>query len=574
DIDIAVSSYYGPFKTYINDSHGSFALATSNVAPIDGFGAIVAADFDADGKMDIAITNRTQENIWVYFRGLDNNFSVAPVKLAAGKFPYQMKVADIDEDGHPDLIATDWDDADLSIQRYAGSRTFTASTLSIRRTNDFANAYGIIARDIDGDGHVDLIAGGTNSGYMLSFSGNGDGTFRSPAFLSTTGNPGLLAVGDLNGDTKLDIATGDAFSILTTTFTCAPSIYAYAQTPVVTVGQDAKIAARVAGVDATTQLPLGDVAIKEGATTQGSATIGTDGQTQITLSNLSTGTHTFTAAFSGNADVGAVTSSSFTVQVTTQTTTTTITPQVAPSVYGQSYSLTLSINSSTRGSILGYCIVDVDGVQSREWSGAPLVLAPAVGGHTVSAYFEGDTLSPPSPQTSIGFTTAKAPVTISTGSGVKTVRSGTAHSIQFVLTQNGGAPATGTIAGEIDSSPTTRGLQYEYRLDIIRNNTTAESSNIDSAMLFTDDTALTGTAVKLIHFNELRTAVNAMRTVGGLAPFNFDGTFGASALIRASHITALRTAATEARNALGLFPIAFNGSISAGTVIHATDMTE
>src|SRR5947207_1131474 len=134
--------------------------------------------------------------------------------------------------------------------------------------------------------------------------------------------------------------------------------------------------------------------------------------------------------------------------------------------------------------------------------------------------------------------------------------------------------ANWTISSEIDSSPTTRGLQYEYRLDIVRNNVTPDSSNIDSAILFTDDTALTGTAVKLIHFNELRTAVNAMRTAGGLAPFNFDGTFGASALIRASHITALRTAATEARNALGLFPIAFTGSISAGTVIHATDVTE
>jgi hypothetical protein len=119
----------------------------------------------------------------------------------------------------------------------------------------------------------------------------------------------------------------------------------------------------------------------------------------------------------------------------------------------------------------------------------------------------------------------------------------------------------------------TRGVLYDYRLTVIASGVT-QTSNVDSAMLFTDDPVTSGTtAVKRTHFDELRMAINAQRAVAGLAPFNFDATYSGT-LIRASHLASMRTALTEARHALGMAAPVFTDSASASTPIRAAHIRE
>src|SRR4029077_20065901 len=95
---------------------------------------------------------------------------------------------------------------------------------------------------------------------------------------------------------------------------------------------------------------------------------------------------------------------------------------------------------------LGYCIVDVDGVKyDFFYNGSAFTFSPSVGSHVISAYFKGDAFSPPSQSPTVGFSTTKAPVTISQSSGANVVRSGTPHSIGFSLTHAGAATLTGTL---------------------------------------------------------------------------------------------------------------------------------
>ncbi len=89
-------------------------------------------------------------------------------------------------------------------------------------------------------------------------------------------------------------------------------------------------------------------------------------------------------------------------------------------------------------------------------------------------------------------------------------------------------------------------------------------SNIDAAttVVFTDDPVVAfSTLIKAVHFTQLRTAVNAMRAAGGLAPLAADGTIAAGMSVRAQHLTALRTGLNEARSASGMATLAFTDAV-------------
>jgi uncharacterized delta-60 repeat protein len=101
--------------------------------------------------------------------------------------------------------------------------------------------------------------------------------------------------------------------------------------------------------------------------------------------------------------------------------------------------------------------------------------------------------------------------------------------------------------------------------------------DLATTILFTDPTiTATSTIVKAVHFTQLRTAVNGVRSLLGQAAFTFtDATLTPGVTtVRAIHLTELRTKLDEARSSLLLHPITYTFPGTAGTVIRAADIDD
>ena len=120
-----------------------------------------------------------------------------------------LAIADLDHDGHPDIISTVWPGY-LSVQHGNGDGTFAPALDYDPALND---ARWLALGDVTGDGKTDVVVSGNQvNGYVTVMPGNGDGTFLGGTRSQTFDESGPIALGDLNGDGKLDLVVDCAGS--------------------------------------------------------------------------------------------------------------------------------------------------------------------------------------------------------------------------------------------------------------------------------------------------------------------------------------------------------------------------
>jgi sugar lactone lactonase YvrE/predicted thioesterase len=294
--------------------------------------------------------------------------------------------------------------------------------------------------------------GGIPTGTVTFFDGavsigtgtlNGSGQAFLPISTLSTGSHVLKAT--YGGDPKDEPSTSDPMTQVVQQATTGLTLTSSANPA--TAGVQVTF---TAGLTSNGSIPSGVILLKEGSTTLGSATLSVTGSASFMLSNLSAGSHTLTASYAGDSDHAASISPAL-VQVIQQGTSSAVVLSSAnPSVFGDSVTFTAKVTGTgtqPTGSVsfldgstaLG--TVAMDGAGQARFSTSTL----AIGNHTITVTYVGDTTHSGSSPASIVQTVLQATSTTIT-SNLNPALVGDTIRLSAKVTGVSGSPVSGTVS--------------------------------------------------------------------------------------------------------------------------------
>jgi hypothetical protein len=224
---------------------------------------MAVGDFNGDGKPDLAATNLNGKSVSVLLNaaaaGAGGAAFAAQQTFAVGSFPFGVVVADFNGDGKPDLAVANSDDKTVSV--LLNLTTPGSGTVSFLNQQTFAVGtapFSVAAADVNGDGRPDLVApdaGDKTVSVLLNTTPAGAPlpTFAAQRTFAVGNAPQLAAAVDVNGDARPDLAVTNAndqtVSVLLNTTPAGAATVSFAAQQTFATGKnpDAMVAADVNG---------------------------------------------------------------------------------------------------------------------------------------------------------------------------------------------------------------------------------------------------------------------------------------------------------------------------------------
>lgn len=169
---------------------------------VEGSARVTVADFDRDGRDDIADVTPTGKSVLVLFGARSGGFS-PPVEHAFESAPKQTYAADIDGDGDIDLLV-EYSQIILISAILDPGRGSAATTVSLGAA-PMESTGALAVADFNGDGIADIAAGSVGGVQILTGTGHG---FEPPVtyMAFTHGNvPIDMAATDFDRDGDIDV---------------------------------------------------------------------------------------------------------------------------------------------------------------------------------------------------------------------------------------------------------------------------------------------------------------------------------------------------------------------------------
>jgi outer membrane protein assembly factor BamB len=212
--DLAVAAEFDKKVFLLKNAAGHFALPTASVDVSPAIPAAVAtADFDSDGIPDVAVASSGTDLVQV-FRGdgLGGLITPASATQGVGLNPSALVVGDFDGDGIPDLAAA----AEGSGFVYVYLGDGLGGLAPGIQTGVGAGPRALVTGFFDADARLDLAVANANGNSATILLGDGDGTFTeapgSPVSLGAGTGPSGIAAGDIDGDMDTDLVTANTDS--------------------------------------------------------------------------------------------------------------------------------------------------------------------------------------------------------------------------------------------------------------------------------------------------------------------------------------------------------------------------
>ena len=195
----------GTVSVMLGKGNGTFGPPKTFAGGLEPWSPMVA-DFNGDGKMDVAVVNAAEDSqpgTVSVLLGKGDGTLEPPLRSAAGLAPGFAISGDFNNDGKLDLAVVGEVVNTVSILLGNGDGTFAslpAFTPPTLRLGTMA------AADFNGDGNLDLALGGEGTGSVYVLPGNGNGTFGTGASFPAPSGVEWIGVSDFNGDGTPDLA--------------------------------------------------------------------------------------------------------------------------------------------------------------------------------------------------------------------------------------------------------------------------------------------------------------------------------------------------------------------------------
>jgi hypothetical protein len=284
-LDLVVANRHsGTVSVLLGKGDGTFKKAVNYAAgavPV----AIAVGDFNHDGKLDLAVADYNgggPGKVQILMGKGDGTFK-APVAYTTSTGAQAVVAADFNGDGKTDLAVAN-SDGNVSVLINKGNGTFKPAV-------NYAAGQGSLAvGDFNHHGKLDLATINPGSGTVSVLGGNGDGTFQAAVATPVGGSPTAVVAGDFNNDHLPDLAvagTGVGDALLLN----APTASHLSVSAPATVTAGNPFTFTITARDALGNVATGYLGTVRITTSDVSATL----PAQYTFTAADHGSHTFTA---------------------------------------------------------------------------------------------------------------------------------------------------------------------------------------------------------------------------------------------------------------------------------------
>ncbi|MDZ4782623.1 MAG: S8 family serine peptidase [Planctomycetia bacterium] len=204
-LDIAVTNQFGSTITvFLSDGHGWFVLGGVYAA---GFAptAITAGDWDQDGRTDLAVVNESEGNLRVLRNSGGGVFPDSPPFrqiIAVGQSPRAIASAQLngDDDDYPELLVANFGSNNVTVLRNVAGEFQVASTVATGR-----GPTSVSLADLNDDGHRDLVTANVFDSSVTVRWNDTQGNFTTRQDFDLAASPMSLAVADIDRDNDNDL---------------------------------------------------------------------------------------------------------------------------------------------------------------------------------------------------------------------------------------------------------------------------------------------------------------------------------------------------------------------------------